>query len=59
MPRSNLRRRFETVRHTVPEGTEPVVLPFEDLAIVLVNSDLAIRTWLVEDTLVFGPDFVG
>ena len=44
---------------TVPELDEPQCVEHEELLIVLVNSELAKRTWLVEDTLVFGPKFVG
>ena len=47
------------LRAEVPRGAEPLILQQEDIAIVLVNSDLAMRTWFVEDTLVFGPTFVG
>jgi hypothetical protein len=49
----------EEIRDTVPTAEEPKVLPREDMEIVLIHSDVAMRTWFVEDTLVFGPDFVG
>ncbi|MDY6914505.1 MAG: beta-galactosidase [Planctomycetota bacterium] len=45
---------------TIPDGDEPKVIDdHQGLSVVLVNSELAMRTWLVEDTLVFGPKFVG
>ena len=49
----------EELRAKVPAGDEPRVVEAEGLQVVLVNTDLASRTWLVEDTLVFGPSFVG
>jgi beta-galactosidase len=47
------------LREPVPSGAEPTIVEQGELTIVLINSDLATRTWLVEDTLVFGPAFVG
>ena len=47
------------LRQPVPADSEPKVFEHQNLKIVLVNSDLAMRTWVVEDSLVFGPDFVG
>jgi len=44
---------------TVPAGSEPTITEHQGLIVVLLNSDLAQRTWLVEDTLVFGPRFIG
>jgi hypothetical protein len=44
---------------SVPEGDEPAVAEHEGLTVVLATSDLAMRTWWVDDTLVFGPRFVG
>lgn len=49
----------EPICESVPESDEPKVITREDLSVVLIHSDVAMRTWLVEDTLVFGPDFVG
>lgn len=43
----------------VPKGQEPEVIEHEGLTVVVINSDLAQRTWLVDETLVFGPSFVG
>lgn len=43
----------------VPAGAEPKIIQVPDLQVVLVSSELGTRTWLVEDTLVFGPNFVG
>jgi hypothetical protein len=43
----------------VPSDPKPTILEHQDLLVVLVNSDLAMRTWLVDETLVFGPEFVG
>jgi len=43
----------------VPAGNEPAIHECQELQIVLIHSDLASRTWLVEETLLFGPSFVG
>ena len=43
----------------VPEGEEPTILEHEGLMVVLISSDLAMRTWPVDDALIFGPRFVG
>jgi hypothetical protein len=43
----------------VPAGDEPKIVQAQDIQVVLVRDELAMRTWLVEDTLVFGPGFVG
>ncbi len=42
----------------VPEE-EPAIVEHEGLTVVLVSSELAMRTWWVDETLVFGPRFVG
>lgn len=47
------------IEATVPKGDEPLVIDHDPLRIVLVSSELGMRTWFVEDTLVFGPAFVG
>ncbi len=44
---------------TVPADEDISLVDHQGLAVVLINSDLAQRTWWVEDTLVFGPAFVG
>jgi len=44
---------------TVPADDEPKIAEHQGLTVVLVNSDLAQRTWLVDEMLVFGPSFVG
>jgi hypothetical protein len=48
-----------TLEATIP--AEDAALPFdhEGLLVVLVNSDLACRTWPLDDAIVFGPRFVG
>ncbi len=44
----------------VPAGDEPLLVEHEGTQLVIVNTDLAMRTWLVGgNTLVFGPLFVG
>ena len=43
----------------IPDSDEPTVLRHDDIVVVLISSDLAMRTWWVDDTLVFGPTFVG
>ena len=49
----------ELLCHEVPDGDEPLVIEHEMLRIVLINSDLATRTWWVDGQLIFGPDYVG
>ncbi|MFP4353859.1 MAG: beta-galactosidase [Phycisphaerae bacterium] len=43
----------------IPDRDTPEVADCQGLQIVLLTSELARRTWLVEDTLVFGASFVG
>ena len=42
-----------------PDDNEPLVIEHEELLIVVINSDLAMRTWPLDDRIIFGPDFVG
>ena len=49
----------EEIRASVPAGRDPLVIEHGELQIVLVDSELAMRMWVVDETLVFGPDFVG
>ncbi len=42
-----------------PQDDEPLVIEHEELLIVVINSDLATRTWPLDDRIVFGPQFVG
>ncbi len=42
-----------------PEDDEPFVIEHEELLIVVINSDLAMRTWPLDDRVIFGPEFVG
>lgn len=49
----------KTYSAAIPAGEEVKLITIEPLTVVLVNSELAMRTWLVEDTLVFGPAFAG
>ncbi len=44
---------------TVPSDEHPKIVEHQGLFVVAVTSDLAMRTWLVDETLVFGPQFVG
>jgi len=43
----------------IPAGDTVTLLNHEDMRIILIRTELAQRTWFVEDTLVFGPAFVG
>ncbi|MFP3938538.1 MAG: beta-galactosidase [Phycisphaerae bacterium] len=43
----------------VPSGEEPKLIEHEGVIIVLLSSDLAMRTWPMEDSIIFGPEFVG
>ncbi|MFB3894528.1 MAG: beta-galactosidase [Phycisphaerae bacterium] len=56
---ANIRISGKDYKAAVPQEDEPLVLPAEELQIVLVNSELAMRTWFANDALVFGPTFVG
>ncbi len=47
------------VRGIVPAGAVPEIIEHEQMLLVLVNTETAMRTWLVEDALVFGATFVG
>jgi len=47
------------IQAKVPKGDTPLLMEHEGMQLVLVSSDLAARTWFVDDTLVFGPAFVG
>jgi len=46
-------------RCRVPAGDEVTILEHPDLVVAVINSDLAQRTWVLEDQLVLGPRFVG
>ena len=43
----------------VPEGDDVQTVQADALLVVVVNSELAMRTWWLEDTLAFGPTFAG
>lgn len=43
----------------IPKSDEPKMIEHEKVFIITVNSSLAMRTWVVEDQVVFGPKFVG
>ena len=43
----------------VPHGKEPVVVEHQDLQLVVLNTELAMRTWPLEEAIIFGPRFVG
>jgi len=43
----------------IPDDDEIVVQQHEDIVVVFINTDLAMQTWWVDETLVFGPTFVG
>jgi hypothetical protein len=44
---------------TVPDGDATRLYEHENLAIIVVNSELAQRTWVMDDSLILGPEFVG
>jgi hypothetical protein len=48
----------EPMSEAIP-ADEPLLIEHEGIRIVLVSSDLAMRTWWVDETLLFGPTFVG
>jgi len=43
----------------VPEGEEVWTGVAGGMKLVIVNSELAMRTWVVGESLIFGPQFVG
>jgi hypothetical protein len=43
----------------IPDDDTPTFLEHQDQALCVVNTDLAMRTWPLEDAIVFGPQFVG
>ncbi len=43
----------------VPAAQETAFIEIDALKLLVINSELATRTWLVENTLLLGPDFVG
>jgi len=43
----------------VPDGAEPLVLECGEIFVAAVSSQLACKSWFVDDLLIFGPDFVG
>jgi hypothetical protein len=47
------------LRQTIPDKAEPAVFDHGPAKVVLVNSELATRTWPLEEAILFGPDFVG
>ena len=49
----------EIIEVDVPDDNEPLVIEHEGVLVVVVNSDLAMRAWPVDDRILFGTDFVG
>ncbi len=47
------------LRTTVPKADEPAMLEHRGQRLVVINTDLAQRTWEVEGALLLGPKFVG
>jgi len=43
----------------VPDDDEPLVIDHRGLPVVIMNSDLAQRSWAVEGSLIIGPEFIG
>ena len=43
----------------VPGGIEPTLLACGEIFVAVISSELACKTWFVDDLLIFGPDFVG
>jgi len=43
----------------VPAEDEPKIVEHQGLTVIVIRSELAMRTWLVDEALVFGPQFVG
>ncbi len=47
------------IQAVVPEGQEPVVVEHQELVVVVISSEMAMRTWVLDDAIVIGPRFVG
>ncbi|MCD6365058.1 MAG: beta-galactosidase, partial [Planctomycetes bacterium] len=47
------------IRRKVPKGLEPVVVDHKGILVAFINSDAAMRTWPLEDSLIIGPAYVG
>ena len=47
------------VRRNVPKDPLPLLIEHEQMLLVLVNSETAMRMWVTEGALLFGPTFVG
>lgn len=47
------------IRAEVPKDAAPLLIEHEHMLLVLVNTETAMRTWALKDSLVFGPMFVG
>ena len=47
------------LRKTIPDKDEPELVEHRGQRILLLNTELAQRTWEVEGALVVGPEFVG
>ena len=43
----------------VPAGRQRTTVQTDVLTVLVINSQLAMRTWVVNDHLVLGPDYVG
>ncbi len=49
----------ERIAAKVPANDDVELIESHDLRIAVIRSELAMRTWFVDDLLLFGPDFVG
>ena len=47
------------INATVPDSDEPLVIDHRGQTLILINTELAKRTWEVDGSLMFGPQFVG
>jgi len=43
----------------IPADDIPAEFDVQGLRVIVVNSSLAMRTWPVEESIIFGPEFVG
>jgi len=43
----------------IPAGKTPEIIEHEGLVLVFVNSETAMRTWVLDNSLIIGADFVG
>lgn len=47
------------VQAEVPTEIEPEIIEHQGIILAIINSEAAMRTWLIDDCLIIGPNYVG